>query len=610
MTVTSAVSVTTGWIPLGEPFAEHIVSITHLVPAVVTGNPVVVCDPFGMDGLASDATLNAIAWAFATSGRPVIRFRPPGLGDASDLPDDASIVPTWRASVDAAITLAKSFGGGRSVDVFGLRLGASLGAEVASQRRDIERVMLWAPVSGKTYCREQRLLRAAGSDSASDTSKGSASLADDGSVEAGGFRLSASSILDLAACDLAKATSLPAARVLVVDRDDRPGVEPLAKRLRDLGGTVDVVDWTGFADMRIDDPESGEIPSSLVKSLVEWLANDPKPQRPVQVTGVEASPVPVVVSRIQLSPLVSEHVVEIASSSVLHAIITEPAHAVAPELPTVVMLSTGANPCGGAGRVHTELARRFARNGVRSIRIDRFGVGVSALHHAACESTPEILANVTAYDDIHLRMLADIERFVRSEVVNQRYVLLGICSGAYAAFNAKRVGISPTAIVSVNQIIFDVAEWEGHVESPIFALKARYQLAKSLRSPKAWLEVLRGEIPLKPALRRLMTYARMRKVMNEEARTSNSNPQNVNAQMRAMASAGIPQLYVFDEDEVGLAYVLFKAGDTVSELKGTRKFSLWTTQGAGHTFGTARSRVWLADAIEQGLEGLGITLRT
>jgi pimeloyl-ACP methyl ester carboxylesterase len=613
----------TGWLALPAPFDRHFMSVTVLTSAVKPNQPtrcsIVICEPFGIEGLASDAALNALSYALVRSGHPVIRFRPPGLGDASDLEPDESILPTWEASLVAAMALARQLSG--DVSVFGLRLGATIAAHVLATLADVKvhgteavPLVMWAPVTGKTFVREQRLLRAAGSHQGAlqDAQARNASPLSDGSIEAGGFRLSAASIHDLASRDFLGLATGPKGNVLIVDRDDLPGAARIAEHFRTIGVNTELANWPGFAATRIDDPESGVVPNELINSCVNWVGAQSR-------SDAETTPASHAVRReIRISAHARERIVTIDSSVDLHGMVTEPENNVNSQvLPVVIMLTTGANCCAGAGRVHAELARQFARNGIRSIRIDRHGVGITWLIEAMRTGEAAGMPNpvdhtlnppVTAYDDCHLAAVSDIERYVSANFGNSGYVLLGICSGAYVAFNAAHVGANPRAIVSVNQIIFDLIEWQSQpdwksdVGSPMYALKAWHQLKHSILKPDAWKAVLRGDVPIGRTVQRLINYVRIRKAPTDSSPT---NSTEVNDQMRRMGERGIRQIYLFDEAEVGLPYLSLKAQGTIRTLEHDHHYTLKTTQGAGHTFATVESRQWLKSTIETSLLELG-----
>lgn len=613
----------TGWLELSPPFERHFMSVTVLTPAVKPSQPtrcsIVICEPFGIEGLASDAALNALSYALVRSGHPVVRFRPPGLGDASDLEPDESILPTWEASLEASIALARQLSGDAAV--FGLRLGATVAAHVLANLANVKvhgaeavHLVMWAPVAGKAFAREQRLLRAAGSHQGAlqDAQARNVSTVNDGGIEAGGFRLSAASIHDLASLDVVGLPTGPAGNVLIVDRDDLPTAARIADHFRTIGANTELVNWPGFAATRIDDPESGVVPNELINSCVNWFGAQSRSDAETTLASHAVR------REIRTSAGAREQIVTIDSCVALHGIVTEPIDNVnGQDLPVVVMLTTGANSCAGAGRVHAELARQFASNGIRSIRIDRQGVGITWLIEAIRADEPTGKASpadqslnrpVTAYDDCHLAAVSDIERYVSANFQNNGCVLLGICSGAYVAFNAARVGATPRAIVSVNQIIFDLIEWErqpdwaADVASPIYALKAWHQLKHSILKPEAWKAVLRGDVPIGRTVQRLINYARIRKTHTDSSPTSSTE---VNDQMRRMGERGIRQIYLFDEAEVGLPYLSLKAQGTIRTLEQDRMYTLKTTQGAGHTFATVESRQWLKSTIETSLFGLG-----
>jgi alpha-beta hydrolase superfamily lysophospholipase len=596
-------------------------SVVQLLPETVTGPAVVICESYGMEGVAADRALNALSLALMSNGHPVVRFRPPGLGDSidggsitknssdpgssdpgsSDPGSDpgSNMASLWLAAATRATDLAHSLAPDYGVSLFGLRLGATIAGLVAATRTDIDSVALWAPISGKRFLREQRLLGASAATRSLDASETAGY-----GMDAAGFHLDPSDVSAISSLDLAGIGPLPQRSIIVIDRDDVPSSAAIATEL----GADEPAGWPGFSALRLDTPEEGEIPDVVIGRFIEWLKVNHGPRRP----SIRLQEAPVLLSDIPVGPGTRERIAAIPiGSAVLHAVITKPSRFDAPPTnqthsPVMVILSTGANPCSGPGRAHVELARRWAaQRGLTTVRIDRRGVGVSCLmQRTADPSTEETRADLDAYDDDHLLDLLDIERFIHQEFPGRRYVLVGICSGAFSAFNAVRVGAKPSAIVSANQIIFDATEWADRLESPIYALKARSQLSKSINDPRSWVRLAKGDIPIKPAVRRLVAYARMR---NDAGKTGTENPRDINCQMEAMAARGVKQLYLFDEAETGLAYIRFRASPLLDELTANGLCQFHTTEFAGHTFGTPAARHWLGETIDDNLSRLGVT---
>ena len=581
---------------------------------------VVICDPFGIEALAADRTLNHLVAALVAAGVTVLRFAPPGAGDSSDVCVGESIVGPWQRAIASAIELVSGTFGGAPVALLGLRLGATLAAAVAAERNDVDRIVLWAPVAGRPFTRELKLLGAAANTDPT-------ALA----VEAGGFGLSQSSVDELSPIDIAKLRRRPAPEVLIVDRDDVPGAGKFAVHLRELDASVDAPILPGYSAMRLDDPEEGDIPTAAVDAMVRWIAR-PRASAPMTRPG----PAPELGDRLDLcvdgtAVIETALRIPVKSGQDLHGILTRPAtphrDSVTSEL-AIALLTTGSNPCCGPGRLHTRLARHWASLGHTVVRIDRQGVGLTELQRMcsldaglgpsgppSAPLTPKAGGEPTlgsAYDDVHIDDVAAISHEMRVALGAERIVLIGTCSGAYTAYRAARGGrleANVPALISINQIIFDDHAWTTEADSPAYAIKARYELGQALRHPSRWLDVLRGNTPVIPALRRLARFIALKVRVTcttgyARLRGHAKPADGVAADMQTIAKHGIGQTYVFDEAETGLGYLRLHTDASMVGLETSGRMRRHVVSGAGHTFGPERSKRWLIETLDAALADL------
>ncbi len=583
---------------------------------------VVICDPFGIEALAADRSMNHLTAALAREGHEVLRFAPPGLGDSGDLPAGASIVGPWRVAIDAAIDVLRSEVGCISITLVGLRVGAALAAAVASARDDVARLVLWAPVAGRPFVRELKML---GAGVASEPCARPCGTGARPAVEAGGFGLSEASVAELAAVDPLALVRRPAAEILVVDRDDIRSAGKLMLHLTQLGAQVESPELAGYAAMRLDDPEAGEVPTKAIEAMAAWISRAPMhADRDCARQSPETHAVSDVLAiATDGTGLVESSVrIPVNGGRELHGIVTRSAVARDNGL-ALVLLTTGSNPCCGAGRLHTRLARHWAGDGHTVVRLDRRGVGRSELRQLLADGAAIRIATEAddcdgtcglgeAYDETHVDDVAAVEQFVRTEFGAARVVLVGTCSGAYTAYRAassEHMGSDLLGIIGVNQIIFDDHAWTTDGESPAYAIKARYELGQALRHPSRWLNVMRGDIPVLPAIRRLARFAAIRlrmaaRVTSAKLRRRPTPAFGVNADLQAIAAAGIRQTYIFDDAEPGLGYLRLHADASLAALLTTGQLTQHTVAGAGHTFGPEWSKEWLIATLDRTLADL------
>ena len=161
--------------------------------------------------------------------------------------------------------------------LIGLRLGATLALLCATQRQDIEQVVLWEPsIRGQEYLREivahhETWLAGSFARRGARCERGIVR-------EALGFPLTASLQAECSEyCDLSAVAKKPAPRVLIIDGEDTIGRRNLAGRLEELG--VDV------AYRQIRHPpiwkkgnrseEKGLVPLDVLQCIRMWMSGMP-----------------------------------------------------------------------------------------------------------------------------------------------------------------------------------------------------------------------------------------------------------------------------------------------------------------------------------------------
>lgn len=645
----SALSTSTGVIPLPETLylgAGHQVCVTLHRPPADASRAVVVVEPFGIEALAAESTHRRLTELLLTSGAAVVRFAPPGLGDSGEVVD-GTFVTSWLDSVASVVSFARGLSCSRTVDVVGLRLGATVAA-YATATVPVDRVVLWAPVAGKAFAREFKLLGATGVHSADPSALGTSPghvasglfTSQPGDIEAGGYVLSAESVALLTPLDLRTIETVGARNALLVDRDDLRSVDKVKQRFDAIGLPAEVIQPVGYAEMRLDDPEEGVVPEEALQEIVAWLSTPDAgdvgsgpipdinegttsaleanatftsheevatvPELRVRVgdTVVVESPTAVTVDGVALAALVSRPVENSTASNVAR--------------PAVVMLTTGSNPRCGAGRLQTLLARELASRGHIVLRYDRRGIGLSVDHRRPAVPPPVSAGErgigptatdaVDAYDPRHCRDLQAVVDYVRNTLQQPSVQLLGMCSGAYTAFHFVKSlkpvnGASPVeAVIAINQIIFLDRSWTTKADSPAMAVKAGYELRNAWRDPSRWKSLLSGGIPVKTTARRLTRLVGMRLGEVRSRVLVAARLQRPPALVEALLhirKADIRQVYIFDDAETGLGQLRLDGRAACAALEKDQWMTIRTVAGAGHTFGPSASKRWLAAELAE-----------
>lgn len=115
---------------------------------------VVLCPPIGTELLRSYRAFRQLATMLAKLGYDVLRFDYYGTGDSSGDCEDGTL-KQWQQDIHTAIEELKEVSGTDKVSLVGLRLGATLVAEIAKSGL-VSRVVLWEPViDGAAYLQDR-----------------------------------------------------------------------------------------------------------------------------------------------------------------------------------------------------------------------------------------------------------------------------------------------------------------------------------------------------------------------------------------------------------------------------------------------------------------------
>jgi pimeloyl-ACP methyl ester carboxylesterase len=116
---------------------------------------VLLCNSWGAEYLNAHHSLRVLAQRLCAAGFDTLRFDYFGEGDSGGETTDADL-DGWKQDIATAVAELKAMSTAPRVVVLGLRLGASLAAEVApALAGDIDRLVLWDPiVNGANYLTE------------------------------------------------------------------------------------------------------------------------------------------------------------------------------------------------------------------------------------------------------------------------------------------------------------------------------------------------------------------------------------------------------------------------------------------------------------------------
>jgi pimeloyl-ACP methyl ester carboxylesterase len=220
---------------------------------------IVLCHPWGQEYLGAHRSMRALGSMLSAAGFHVLRFDYFGTGDSAGEMRQADLAG-WKEDIGMAIEELKDTTGATKVGIAGLRVGATLAAEVAARRaREVDALALWDPIArGTAYVEE--LMRI-----------GSPMLGAE--REVGGFPLTQEMAAELRAIDLTSAEPAVAARTLVVLSGEGESCEAfraaVAARFR---GPLEV-DAIAAPPAWVENVSfgTGAVPIKVLQRMVEWF---------------------------------------------------------------------------------------------------------------------------------------------------------------------------------------------------------------------------------------------------------------------------------------------------------------------------------------------------
>jgi hypothetical protein len=294
----------------------------------------------------------------------------------------------------------------------------------------------------------------------------------------------------------------------------------------------------GYGTM-VAPPQQSQPPTEVFATVGKWLADspaEPGAQAPATASATAAVlDLSIEGAHVRETPLTIRH-----EQGRLVGVLAEP-DAASPFC--AVLLNAGALRHIGPNRMWVEMARRWAALGVPTLRVDLAGIGDADGDAGALEQDEGF------YVPRYIEQTNEVLAALAARGLPTRFVLAGLCSGAYWALHAALADKRVRGAFMVNpRALF----WD----SSIVGVRDARNVRKALR-PRTWRKLLRGQI----------THERLGTIARGVGVALASLPARVRAGRRKRRADGDELSYALDRlSSTGAElFGVFSAGEPVFE---------------------------------------------
>jgi pimeloyl-ACP methyl ester carboxylesterase len=544
---------------------------------------IIMCGAPGFEQLCAQKGWRELAELFASRGFPTLRFDWLGCGDSLGGDEDPARVDAWRASLEQAIFFARAHLAPRHVVLVGLRLGATIAADVAARSGGIDGLVLLGPaISGRLYGRELAGLAKVMAPLSPDATMDGLSVA--------GFRTTNETLESMKAIDLRKLSSPPAPRAIVFSPESQMGADDTIAHWRALGCDATLEPFDGYAAW-LAEPTFSEIPRATFERAADWIATQ-FPPTPKQAPATPNPPAHID------GDCFSETPIQFGEASALNGVLCEPVGRARAET-VAIFVNAGANPRVGWARMNVDGARKLAADGFASLRMDVAGLGDSP---PAPGRNPQVMYDVATRADVG----AAIDALQRQGF--SRFMVIGLCSGAHTAFHSAVADDRIAGVVMVNLQKFI---WRDDY-SLALAVRQAYRSTGSYQRGALRLEtykrLLRGEIDATGIAREMarrigrLAVAKIHAV-SRLLREGDDETSRVRRWFRQLSARGARVLLVYSVDDGGIDELAIHFGAGGKRLRGLPGIEIAMIENADHNLTQRAARTTLFGLIE-GFMGL------
>lgn len=265
-----------------------------------------------------------------------------------------------------------------------------------------------------------------------------------------------------------------------------------------------------------------------------------------------------------------EQAVTFGDQGSLVGILTSPEKA-AEGVPALIFLTAGLIHRVGPNHMYADMCRQAAASGFHAMRFDFSGIGDS-------EPRKDFLP-------FHKSCVLEVQQamdFLRRTVKAERFVLIGLCSGAnavyFSALEDRRVA---------GGILINTQSFQEEGEDELLDYASGSALTRYLFSPRAWVKVFKGTARYRGKLRKVASHLAatlfQKNRLSEKARAASHG-------LFELAERDVDLLLLYSKGDRGLEYFKLLGRREIARLQETGRVQVEILHGTDHLFTPPETR--------------------
>ena len=278
----------------------------------------------------------------------------------------------------------------------------------------------------------------------------------------------------------------------------------------------------------------------------------------------------------------------------LVGIVTDPTEGAGAEnAPAVILLNSGLVHRVGPNRLYVKMARDLASAGFSVLRFDLSGIGDS-----------NVRSDNLPFQEGAVKDTQEAMNFMASVRGIDRFILMGICSGAAVSYFASHADSRVVGAILVNgrDYLHNGSHELGlYLRRRTLSRHYRRIARSSLFSGKKWLRALTGRLDYRKVVRMIRG---VRKKHSAPEKHWSSEVEVAAANLHRLIQGGTRLLVIHSGADEGLDYLHVILGDKVPQWSQSGDLRLEIIEDANHTFTDLWSQEHLAQLVRTWLQSM------